>query len=465
MAILNLSLPVNSAWVKLTVGTQSLIIGIVIIFCRNVYTTIKFYAALLISFIGDTKQRTRHHLLTLCFVICLLPLSCVFILLSSLFSCSVFPIFTLPLLSMVSPRPMFYWPQLIHKSFTSKAKETVFYKQAQKSIVKAISVTLSTGSTVPQPGDFMLLRFQDRTVMVHLLEKGYGYWTLSLQGLELQETSCHTVEATKMDDIINSGYTNSYRSLSYWFNVYPLTTFKLVDINTGRIYSDAWNNLSGIIDQHRHLSKFSSNLYKIITWMILNYSNRLSDVVMETPTESRNTELSNGDDNIVSLSASLSSLDLATLQKRVLATSANYQSHDSSQLKAPNSFTNNKVAPSHNRSTLSSIFPISDEHLSIALQQFPHEWFDFILCQYFNGHSFTVEKLNSLKSLIAVCFSIVDIPASCKLYNTPATSTRPFHLYNGFNGNFTVPLYTHFQWLKENSVLFDIVLKSYRYNQ
>ena len=39
-----------------------------------------------------------------------------------------------------------------------------------------------------------------------ILEKGNGYSVYSLKGMELQETSCHNLEATRLDDIFNKTF-------------------------------------------------------------------------------------------------------------------------------------------------------------------------------------------------------------------------------------------------------------------
>ena len=39
-----------------------------------------------------------------------------------------------------------------------------------------------------------------------VLEKGNGYAVYSIKGMELQETSCHNLEATRIDDIFNKTF-------------------------------------------------------------------------------------------------------------------------------------------------------------------------------------------------------------------------------------------------------------------
>jgi len=106
---------------------------------------------------------------------------------------------------------------------------------------------------------------------VSVAEKGYGFCLINLQGLELQETSCHTIEATRIDDIYEALYTDNKRSLSYWCNTYPLHNIFPMDISIGQVYSDARNTLTGIIDQPEYLEKFSNNLYKTLIWTITQH--------------------------------------------------------------------------------------------------------------------------------------------------------------------------------------------------
>jgi len=44
------------------------------------------------------------------------------------------------------------------------------------------------------------------------LEKGYGYVSLSVKGLELQETSCHALEATRLDDACQVAFESPART-------------------------------------------------------------------------------------------------------------------------------------------------------------------------------------------------------------------------------------------------------------
>ena len=41
---------------------------------------------------------------------------------------------------------------------------------------------------------------------LQVLEKGHGFLTFNIKGLELQETSCHSLEATRIDDIFDATF-------------------------------------------------------------------------------------------------------------------------------------------------------------------------------------------------------------------------------------------------------------------
>lgn len=55
-------------------------------------------------------------------------------------------------------------------------------------------------------GDFLLGRFDDRLMWFQVLESGHNYTVVQMKGLELQETSCHTIEASAIDQLIESAF-------------------------------------------------------------------------------------------------------------------------------------------------------------------------------------------------------------------------------------------------------------------
>lgn len=372
------------------------------------------------------------------------------------------------------PRPKSYWPHLCPKSFTSEGSEAVFYRQAQHNIVKTVSLSLKSGILrFIQPGEVFLARFQDRLTLIYVIESGYGYWSIVIQGLELQETSCHSIEATQIDNIIDSAYTRSHRSLDYWFNQYLMNHFTLLDVNIVHVYSDARNTLSGIIDQPEYLTKFSFNLYKILIWTLLKHIS-CHEIGVKIDQKFEQVERSDQDveqdDGIWSDSiSSLSSHHVFKTPSNVFPDRHNLSVRPSeiqlqeAPTKIPSVHFNNKILPID--SILSLTVPVSISDIAPILEKIPLNWFNFVL-NHFNISS-QLKSNQALQLLIAFCYGLIDIPASGILYNLTSSATRPVHLYKGFHGNFMLPLCAQadMTWLKQNSTLYNLVLKSYRYIQ
>lgn len=148
------------------------------------------------------------------------------------------------------------------------------------------------------PGSHFLVRFQDRMVWITILEKGYGYCTVnikvpyhcvgltisqtqhnlqslflaSLQGLELQETSCHTVEARRVDEVLEAAFERPERlGFTQGVNLHWGNALIPCAALVVQAYSDARNVLSGIIDSHDNLRKLQEDFLKVLVWLLLRY--------------------------------------------------------------------------------------------------------------------------------------------------------------------------------------------------
>lgn len=479
LVIISLS---ESSWADIGLGTQAMIVGIIIHVTWNIYERLKFYCLLLLSFLVDRKQRTRYFKLSLFLTIILLPVSLISILLSAILSTSVMPLFTLPIFVFSFPRPKTFWPRFIDPCTISNSPEAVYYQQAIPTISKALSQAFTSGIVSHiQPGLTVLIRFQDRLSLVSVTEKGYGFCLIHVQGLELQETSCHTIEATRIDDIYEALYNDNRRSLSYWCNTYPLHNIFPMDVFIGQVYSDARNTLTGIIDQTENLQKFSLNLYKTLIWTITQYM--IVCIERSTVADNRELKVAWSDVNIEQdtndeRQNSVSSLDIAIDLCSGIASSQSCNVNnrglpiqsltDLSSVLTPSHIkinNNNKICPLPDINHLPSSTPFSSVTLSPVLSRFPHGWFDHVL------GVFTTQRLNQtlakqLKELITACYALVDIPTCKIIYKTATVSTtRPVHVYKGFNDEYTIPVRAKesMAWMKGNTTLHELVIKAYRY--
>ena len=110
-------------------------------------------------------------------------------------------------------------------------------------------------------GRHYLLRTQDRTLWVTVLEHGYGYVMVTLKGLELQETSCHTTEATRIEENFESAFETSTARV----NRYITDSLTPCTAEYVQCYSDAKNQLTGIIDSPDTQQAISQNFIKVFT--------------------------------------------------------------------------------------------------------------------------------------------------------------------------------------------------------
>ncbi|XP_030667427.1 pecanex-like protein 4 isoform X2 [Nomascus leucogenys] len=152
--------------------------------------------------------------------------------------------------------------------------DTVYYYQMVPRLTAVLQTAMAAGSLgLLLPGSHYLGRFQDRLIWIMILECGYTYCCINIKGLELQETSCHTAEARRVDEVFEDAFEQEYTrvcSLNEHFgNV--LTPCTVLPV---KLYSDARNVLSGIIDSHENLKEFKGDLIKVLVWILVQYCSK-----------------------------------------------------------------------------------------------------------------------------------------------------------------------------------------------
>ena len=109
-----------------------------------------------------------------------------------------------------------------------------------------------------------------------VLERGYTYCAVSIKGLELQETSCHTIEAGRIDDIFEVTFEKENGVPCCAMHPYPFDTLRPYDAASLKTYSDARNVLTGVIDSPESLQKVADGFVQCLTWILINYSFKLN---------------------------------------------------------------------------------------------------------------------------------------------------------------------------------------------
>jgi hypothetical protein len=245
-----------------------MLIGIITDRLSELLTKIKFMFTVFITSWTEAKQRHSATVPTLITSLVFFPLILAIVAVSVALSAPLTPLFCFPIFFVGFPRPKRMWPSLAAQ-ISNGSEGSVFYQQLVPKICNELQCAIASGNLVTK-SDFLLVRYQDRLIVVHILERGYKYCTLIARGLELQETSCHTVEAARVDDIFEDVFTKD-RTSTFGFNPYPLHTLTPLNCLVVETYSDAHNVLTGVIDQPENIGRQSTNFMKCLVWVLLNH--------------------------------------------------------------------------------------------------------------------------------------------------------------------------------------------------
>ncbi|XP_058511354.1 pecanex-like protein 4 isoform X2 [Ochotona princeps] len=264
----------DSWWdTRLNTGIRLLLVGILRDRLIQFVSKLQFAVTVLVTSWTEKKQR-RKTTTALCVLnVVFSPLVLLFIVFSSLLSSPLLPLFTLPVFLVGFPRPVQSWPGAVGNTACVCA-DTVFYHQMVPRLSAALQTAMAAGSLgILVPGSHYLGRFQDRLIWIMILECGYTYCCINIKGLELQETSCHTAEAQRVDEVFEDAFEKSYRNVcslnEHFANI--LTPCTVLPV---KLYSDARSVLSGIIDCHENVKEFKGDLVKVLVWVLVQYCSK-----------------------------------------------------------------------------------------------------------------------------------------------------------------------------------------------
>ena len=84
--------------------------------------------------------------------------------------------------------------------------------------------------------------------------------------MELQETSCHSLEATRIDDIFDSAFEK--KTLMNRFMFHTLTPLNTLEVN---MYSDTKNVLTGVINTKETLQVVAESFLECFLWFVVEH--------------------------------------------------------------------------------------------------------------------------------------------------------------------------------------------------
>ncbi|XP_030710998.1 pecanex-like protein 4 isoform X2 [Globicephala melas] len=262
---------------NLDTGIRLLLVGIMRDRLIQFISKLQFAVTILLA--SWTEKKRRKSTTTLCVLnIVFSPFVLVFIVFSALLSSPLLPLFTLPLFLVGFPRPIQSWPGVVGTTACVCA-DTVYYYQMVPSLNTALQSAMAAGSLgLLLPGSHYLGRFQDRLIWIMILECGYTYCCINIKGLELQETSCHTAEARRVDEVFEGAFEQEEYARVCSINEHFGNVLTPCTVLPVKLYSDARNVLSGIIDSHDNLKEFKGDLVKVLVWILLQYCSRRSNM-------------------------------------------------------------------------------------------------------------------------------------------------------------------------------------------
>ncbi|XP_075609434.1 pecanex-like protein 4 isoform X2 [Balearica regulorum gibbericeps] len=256
---------------SLDTGIRLLLVGILRDRLLQFVSKLQFAIAILLTSWTEKKQRRKSTASLITLNVVFFPILLTFVAISALLSSPLLPLFTLPVFLVGFPRPIRSWPGPVGAT-ACVCSDTVYYQQMVPSLAVALQSALAAGSLgLSLPGSHYLCRFQDRLMWILVLEKGFTYCGVNIKGLELQETSCHAAEAHRVDEIFEMAFENQEHtkilSPNHHFG-HILTPCTVLPV---RLYSDARNVLSGIIDSHENLKHLKDDFIKVLVWMLVQY--------------------------------------------------------------------------------------------------------------------------------------------------------------------------------------------------
>ena len=243
---------------------QLVLIGFV--WSRIVQFVEKIYLCpiLLFSSIEDRASRRNYAFLMFQVTCIMAPVIVIVTAVASIISAPLLPVFTLPVFFLTFPRPSRFWPGPIGDNATASS-DSIYYEQAASNVLgKFNEAARMMRLGVLQPESMFLLRFEDKIFWIQVMEKGNGFFSYGLKGMELQETSCHSLEAARIDDNFDSAFEK--KSL---VNSFPLDTLTPLTTIQVKMYSDTKNNLAGVITDKETLKLMAETFVEVLLWLMV----------------------------------------------------------------------------------------------------------------------------------------------------------------------------------------------------
>ena len=261
-----------AGWCAMSTCEQWLVVGWAINVLLDVVSKMQFLMTLAITSWTDVRQRARLASTYLTLLCLGLPFALVIVVAAAMLSAPLLPVLGVPLFIVGFPRPRRHWPSTAGSQ--SASLDAAYYKHLMPSAVKSLLGAINTGQlgSDVRGGEIFLLRRDALLVMVQVLERGCGWAQVLCKGLELQETSCHHLEAGTVEEIMDSALGDCTLSTAPpalpWKNPWTMNTLEPLSKIPATVYSLADTQLTGVIDRPENADELPRFFARALLWLL-----------------------------------------------------------------------------------------------------------------------------------------------------------------------------------------------------
>ncbi|KAI8900894.1 hypothetical protein BC833DRAFT_580090 [Globomyces pollinis-pini] len=210
------------------------------------------------------RKKERHPKWPLLFLPMII-ISPITIVITSILDCPSLPFLGLPLLIPTFPRTKRFWNAMPQDYIVGK--DSPLYMSLAPTLLQSISKAIKTGKLPPlYPGAVFLARFESRIVIIRGIESWLEGWTVTLTGTELEPTSCHALEGTVVDKVLDKTFNGSYRL----FNRFLFHSLKPIGQVKAIAYSESHQITTGIFDSPNFGQKIPELFLKVLIFQFMH---------------------------------------------------------------------------------------------------------------------------------------------------------------------------------------------------
>ena len=128
--------------------------------------------SILVASMESRASRRSYALFLLQLNLIFSPFLFLLVLISSILSAPLLPLFTLPVFFVSFPRPTRFWPGVVGRSQeegSSLSSDSQLYQQAGRAVAEAVCSACKAAAVSLSPGSIFLLRYEDRLMWVQVV--------------------------------------------------------------------------------------------------------------------------------------------------------------------------------------------------------------------------------------------------------------------------------------------------------